>query len=61
MELQDFLRQLSESRTVKEPPVPEDKIQKPTVKADESNVKSEDATPKDSFDDGLPEQLTLGF
>ena len=61
VELQDFLRQLSESRTVKEPPVPEDKIQKPTVKADESNVKSEDATPKDSFDDGLPEQLTLGF
>ena len=61
VELQDFLRQLSESRTVKEPPVPEDKIQKPTVKADESNVKSEDAPPKDSFDDGLPEQLTLGF
>lgn len=61
VELQDFLRQLSESRTVKESPVPEDKIQKPTVKADESNVKSEDATPKDSFDDGLPEQLTLGF
>ena len=46
VELQDFLRQLSESRTVKEPPVPEDKIQKPTVKADESNVKSEDAPPK---------------
>ena len=61
VELQDFLRQLSESRTVKESPVPEDKIQKPTVKADESNVKSEDAPPKDSFDDGLPEQLTLGF
>ena len=61
VELQEFLRQLSESRTVKEAPVPEDKIQKPTVKADESNVKSEDATPKDSFDDGLPEQLTLGF
>lgn len=61
VELQEFLRQLSESRTVKESPVPEDKIQKPTVKADESNVKSEDATPKDSFDDGLPEQLTLGF
>lgn len=61
VELQEFLRQLSESRTVKEPPVPEDKIQKPTVKADESNVKSEDAPPKDSFDDGLPEQLTLGF
>lgn len=61
VELQDFLRQLSESRTVKEPPVPEDKIQKPTVKADESNVKSEDAPQKDSFDDGLPEQLTLGF
>lgn len=61
VELQDFLRQLSESRIVKEPPVPEDKIQKPTVKADESNVKSEDAPPKDSFDDGLPEQLTLGF
>ena len=61
VELQDFLRQLSESRTVKEPPVPEDKIQKPTVKADKSNVKSEDAPPKDSFDDGLPEQLTLGF
>lgn len=61
VELQEFLRQLSESRTVKEPPVPEDKIQKPTVKTDGSNVKSEDATPKDSFDDGLPEQLTLGF
>ena len=61
VELQEFLRQLSESRTVKESPVPEDKIQKPTVKADESNVKSEDAPPKDSFDDGLPEQLTLGF
>lgn len=61
VELQDFLRQLSESQTVKESPVPEDKIQKPTVKADESNVKSEDAPPKDSFDDGLPEQLTLGF
>ncbi len=61
VELQDFLRQLSESQTVKESPVPEDKIQKPTVKADESNVKSEDAPPKDRFDDGLPEQLTLGF
>ena len=61
VELQDFLRQLSESQTVKESPVPEDKIQKPTVKADESNVKSEDAPQKDSFDDGLPEQLTLGF
>lgn len=61
VELQEFLRQLSESQTVKESPVPEDKIQKPTVKADESNVKSEDAPPKDSFDDGLPEQLTLGF
>lgn len=61
VELQDFLRQLSESQTVKESPAPEDKIQKPTVKADESNVKSEDAPPKDSFDDGLPEQLTLGF
>lgn len=61
VELQEFLRQLSESQTVKESTVPEDKIQKPTVKADESNVKSEDAPPKDSFDDGLPEQLTLGF
>ncbi len=46
VELQDFLRQLSESRTVKEPPVRKDKIQHHTVKADESIVKSEDAPPK---------------
>lgn len=61
VELQEFLRQLSASKTVKESPVHEDKIQKPIVKADEPKVKLEDAPPKDSFDDGLPEQLTLGF
>lgn len=59
VELQEFLRQLTEKPAAQESPAIENDLQEQTPPVQEAIPESENDTPQDN--DDLPEQLTLGF